>query len=160
MLTSAFDPKRTFVRFLAGSSKQAGTMTNYEDLKRLKGTGTPIDGLVPIAPLKARLLRESFPSIPDDYLAFLEEIGAGDVGDSAFVLYDGLVEPHEIFGDGAGMKGVLLFGDDCQGYCAGFDLGDWSVVEVDPTNRIASRVAEGFRRFMADRLATLQGSRS
>ena len=135
-------------------------MPNYEDLKRMKGTGTPIDGLVPIAPLKARLLQESFPSIPDDYLAFLEEIGAGDIGNSAFMLYDGLVEPHEVFGDRAGMEGILLFGDDYHGYCAGFDSGDWSVVEVDPTSRTVSWVAEGFRRFMADRLATLQGSRS
>jgi hypothetical protein len=63
-----------------------------------------------------------------------------------------LVDPRDIYGDvPRGLERVVLFGDDMSGYCAGFDIATWKVVEVDPTNMVAEPVAESFEAFIRNR---------
>nr|NLU60066.1 SMI1/KNR4 family protein [Pseudomonas sp. BIGb0427] len=72
-----------------------------------------------------------------------------------FILYDGLLAPNEIYdADSAtALEGILLFGDDMRGYCAGFDTDNaWQVVEIDPLDGQAHVVAASFQEYLRDLL--------
>src|SRR5687767_8607133 len=81
-------------------------------------------------PEKAEVLRNKFPGIPEDYLSFLLEVGWGDL--KWFRLYSGPIQPKSVYGDLAeNMEGLILIGDDFQGYCFGFDVEDgYQMVEI------------------------------
>ncbi|WP_139167243.1 SMI1/KNR4 family protein [Chromobacterium sphagni] len=127
----------------------------YDDLLSLKGTGTPFDklDLLPIGRVPAL---SSGVSLPQDYTSFLVEIGFGELGATAYMLYDGLVAPEDIYGEVPdGLEGILLFGDDFQGFNAGFKVCDWSVVEVDPSNMTINVVAKNFQDFIRNKIVEL-----
>lgn len=76
---------------------------------------------------------EENPDMPDDYIEFLKCVGYGDIGDDNYMIYSGLVTPEDIFDEitSKTLKNILLFGDDFNGYCAGFLTTDnWRLVEV------------------------------
>ncbi len=77
-------------------------------------------------------IRVVYPDLPFEYSEFLSRIGFGEVGDIR--LYGGPILPSEIYPKPKGdLSHIILFGDDCQGYCFGFDLlRQFSIVEVDP----------------------------
>lgn len=104
--------------------------------------------LSPVAPDKLARVLQAWPDVPDDYLLFLAEYGAGSMADDCLVLYGGLIAPQEIYGDAHGIEPLLLLGDDLQGLCIAFDTRDATVVEVDPTNRHVERVADTFTEFI------------
>ena len=60
-------------------------------------------------------IRKQHPGIPSDYLAYLKEIGWGSFRECQYVIYSGLTDPEDIFGEETaarfGDKRVLLFGD-------------------------------------------------
>jgi hypothetical protein len=94
-----------------------------------------------------------YPSIPLDFLSFLSEIGAGEIGRANFVLYGGFMESRDVYGETpAGLEHVLLFGDDMQGFCCGFDTRDWTVYEIDPANMKSTLVASNFEIFIRAKL--------
>jgi hypothetical protein len=98
--------------------------------------------------------RKLRPDVPRDYLEFLGVIGAGQIGDGRYVLYTGLVEPAGVFGGvPAELADILLFGDDMQGFCAGFDVNTWKVVEIDSIDMTAAVVACSFGAFIRKCLA-------
>ncbi|MET3448206.1 hypothetical protein [Ralstonia sp. 1138] len=131
-------------------------MGYYDDLLKTKGSGTPFDKLVPISVVGDPYVKLSASKAPRDFIEFLVEIGSGELGNAAYMLYDGLVEPGEIYGYvPAGLENVLLFGDDFQGFNAGFSGGDWSVVEIDPTNMQVNTVAKNFYTFIRGKIADL-----
>ena len=128
----------------------------YDDLLAIKGSGTPFDKLVPIASDKAGNITSSFGSVPQDYISFLLEIGAGELGDSAYMIYDGLLDPEEIDGElSPKLENVLVLGDDFQGFNAGFNISNWSVVEIDLTNMSVYPVAPDFQTFIRGKLNEL-----
>ncbi|WP_157754321.1 SMI1/KNR4 family protein [Lysobacter capsici] len=130
-------------------------MSIYDDLQAIKGSGAPIDKLVPVTIEKLGKIRAEFGAVPTDYTSFLADVGAGELGSAAYMLYDGLVEPADVYGDSSGLDGILLFGDDFQGLNAGFDIRDWRVVEIDPTNMHVNPVALDFQSFIRNRIRVL-----
>ncbi|MEM7246845.1 MAG: SMI1/KNR4 family protein [Acidobacteriota bacterium] len=98
-------------------------------------------------------LRElrSQPGVPADYVAFLEEVGWGELGVGwSFMFYSGPEDPGFVYPDWQGPSGSLLFGDDMQGYCMAFD-GKGGLIEFDPRGR--GEPEEGtFRDFLEKRL--------
>lgn len=127
----------------------------YDDLQAAKGSGTPVDKLVPVSVEKLAKIHAEFGAVPTDYTSFLSDVGAGELGSAAYMLYDGLVEPADVYGDSSGLDGILLFGDDFQGFNVGFDTRGWRVVEVDPTNMHVNPVALNFQSFIMDRIKVL-----
>lgn len=92
--------------------------------------------------------------LPSFYKAFLQHIGAGSIRGS-FQVYGGLVNPDEIYDaeKAKALQGLLLFGDDYQGYCVALDPSRrWKVVEIDDTSNNTEVVAEGFGEFMLELL--------
>ncbi|UVL63545.1 SMI1/KNR4 family protein [Pseudomonas sp. B21-032] len=127
----------------------------FQDLKNNSPHGSMLSKLQPVASSMLAHLNECYPSLPEDYSSFLKEFGSGAVGaeQPLFILYDGLLAPNEIYdADSAtALEGILLFGDDMQGYCAGFDTA-WQVVEIDPLDGQAHVVAASFQEYLRDLL--------
>ncbi|WP_150561949.1 hypothetical protein [Pandoraea bronchicola] len=87
---------------------------------------------------------------------FITQVGFGELGDSSFMLYGGLLEPEEVFGEADPLlAGLLLLGDDFQGFNVAFDKKNWSVVEIDPTNLSATPVANNFENFIRSRITSI-----
>src|SRR5262245_13392538 len=49
---------------------------------------------------KAAAMRKRFPGVPDDFLAYLREVGAGAFRECQFTVYGFLGTPDEILGQG------------------------------------------------------------
>lgn len=129
----------------------------FQDLKNNSPHGSMLSKLQPVASSMLAHLIECYPSLPSDYSAFLKEFGSGAVGaeQPLFILYDGLLAPDEIYDaqSATALDGILLFGDDMQGYCAGFDTDNaWEVVEIDPLDGQAHVVAASFQEYLWDML--------
>ncbi len=131
-------------------------MNAFEGLVSGKGSGTPVDELTPISGEAAKRIESQFPGVPRDYLSFLLEVGYGVLGDGGYMIYSGLLEPDEVYGDSCEVRGVLLFGDDYQGYNAGFEVKSGSVIEVDPTDMSIDEVAPDFTTFILNKVEALR----
>jgi len=80
------------------------------------------------------------------------------MGSSAYMLYNGILEPDDIYDaeTAEGLGGLLIFGDDMQGYCFGFDTGnDWAIIEIDPTDMSYRKTFNHFSEFIRDRLSQI-----
>lgn len=87
-------------------------MGMYDDLLSQKGQGTPFDKLVVLSGVEI-VSGSCGLDLPKDYVCFLSEIGAGELGNAQYMLYGALVEPSEIYGGiSLDMEEILLFGDD------------------------------------------------
>ncbi|KQO14706.1 SMI1/KNR4 family protein [Paenibacillus sp. Leaf72] len=95
--------------------------------------------------------------IPEDYIAFLREVGYGTVNRNDFNFYSGLVEVDEILGhlydedSHPELKDVLLFGDNFAGDAVGFLITDnWAIVEIwhDDNLSINPREEATFEEFV------------
>ena len=79
-------------------------------------------------------IREEHTGIPEDYLAYLNEIGWGSFRECQYMVYGGLTDPEDIFDKETVAqfgKRVLLFGDNFSGDPAGFMPDEnWKVVEL------------------------------
>lgn len=73
---------------------------------------------------KAALLA-AFPSLPDDYLQFLCEVGSGTIGKGRYAVYSEPLEPSEVFDQPTadGLREVVLIGDDFAGGHEAFSFG-------------------------------------
>jgi hypothetical protein len=92
--------------------------------------------------------------LPRDYLAFLAEIGHGDLGN--LVIYDAPIDPVVVYSAARSgtLTGIVLFGDDTQGFCYGFDLKKGArVVEIDPRGKVDRSIESGFAEFLRSFLA-------
>lgn len=127
-------------------------MGRYDDLRRL--AATVLAKMRPSAPGKMDTLRSRHGNLPDDYNDFLTEIGYGVLGEDSFVFYSGPTDPVETYGVefASQLDGILLFGDDMQGYCYGFRAPDMKIVEVDPNNKSLRVVADKFEDFVRKRV--------
>src|SRR4051812_35882682 len=125
-------------------------MGMYDDLLPLKAQGGLLSKLKQLGPLELQRLTEQFPSLPDDYTSFLASVGFGEIGQAQYVIYSGLGEPGFVYGEPvpSRLTNILLFGDDFQGFNAGFDTDTWTVVEIDPLDRRVDVTATSFQSFI------------
>jgi hypothetical protein len=110
-----------------------------------------LDGLAAVDDVRINAIRVGQNDAPDDYLEFLQEFGSGEVEIAGFMFYNGLLEAGDIFDDetAAQFEGVMIFGDDMQGRCVGFDKNDkWAVVEIDSADMSIKKLCETFSLFV------------
>lgn len=92
--------------------------------------------LTKLSEVQVEELRIRYPLIESKYIEFLKEVGYGDLGD--IQIYNQPTSGDSIYNKEIDrLKHVLIFGDDMQGYCFGFDsLNQFRVVEIDPRGNI------------------------
>jgi len=112
-------------------------MDIFGDLKKKIGRSASLSK-VPASDIAA--LRERWQGLPEDYLAFLHEVGFGNLGE--IQLYSAPASPDSVFSPPPKhLDTILLIGDDMQGHCFGFDTDSgFRLVEVGPTGTIDSSV--------------------
>jgi len=94
-------------------------------------------------------LRLEYPGLPCEYLEFLSLVGYGNLEE--LQLYSGPTSAKSIYPQPKGdLSGIVLFGDDFQGYCFGFDTRkDFCLVEIDPRGNPRPRSEKGFLSLVA-----------
>lgn len=126
----------------------------YDDLVARKGAGSPFDELTTEAPATQQPDDPPWDALPEDYVAFLREVGWGAFASDGFMLYSGLIAFEDIYGRrDSEFSDVRLFGDDMAGYSVGYRLPDWRLVELDPRGRGAPLAAPDFQSFIRERIA-------
>ncbi|MDP1978674.1 SMI1/KNR4 family protein [Undibacterium sp.] len=132
-------------------------MSQYSDLSHLLSTGALLGKLKPVDPMRIQESQQVHEKLPSDYVDFLTSIGAGTIGDSQYSLYSGLIDPDFIYGDDRQqVENILFFGDDFQGFNAGFKTDEaWCIVEVNPLDLEVSIVAPDFQTFIREIIAQL-----
>ncbi|MDO6499295.1 hypothetical protein [Photobacterium sanguinicancri] len=82
-----------------------------------------------------KAIKASYPDIPEDFLAVLAHLGWGSYGNDSFMIYNGLLEPSDIFDDETAneMSGYLFLGDDFSGWMFGYDTTcvPWKILLFD-----------------------------
>ena len=122
----------------------------FEDLKTKFDILDPPPYQIPSG--KIELIKEKFPGIPDEYLALLGEIGAGDL--DIFNLYSGPIPAGNFFKEREeALEGIILIGDDFQGYKMGFDINeDFQLIEVDPRGKLKNHLERTFGELLLRKL--------
>lgn len=124
-------------------------MSMYENLEALNALGRALmERLRPVSSDEAYVMRQQWPLAPNEYFAFMQERGHGEIKEEDSALPLLTIQPMlrpaaaDYFGDDGiykdgpyeqGAKGeVWLFGWDSTGTAFGFDSGDnWRLVEID-----------------------------
>lgn len=130
-------------------------MEIYDDLLADIQPGGRLEKFVKVESSITEKLKSIYPSLPGDYLSFLKEVGNGEIGNAAYIIYNGVLSPDEIYDETTAedLSDILIFGDDMQGYCSGFDVEHgWSVVEIDPTDMSYKKTFDCFADFIRDKL--------
>jgi len=129
----------------------------YDDLIAFKSQGSLLSKLKPLESGKLQKLLDRYPALPSDYVSFLVSMGVGEVGKAQYMIYAGLGEPGFVYGEPVPpqLEKVILFGDDFQGFNAGFHTDSWEVVEVDPLDRRVDVVAPDFQTFIRQTIRDL-----
>lgn len=119
------------------------------DIDSIKGRLHNMSMLTPVSAKDAEALKTEFIGIPIEYTDFLEKVGYGEVGNIR--IYEAPTSPGDIFPKPRGdLSGIVLFGDDFQGYCFGFDITkDFLLVEVDPRGNPRPRCEKCFLALIA-----------
>ncbi|MES2792234.1 MAG: hypothetical protein V4719_21635 [Planctomycetota bacterium] len=120
-----------------------------DQLEELQQRLTKTSSLTKLTPRQIERLQGDFPGLPDEYVRFLSLIGYGNLEE--LQLYSGLVSPGSIYPKPqSDLSGIMLFGDDFQGYCFGFDIHrQFSLIEVDPRGNLQPSMQSGFLSFIA-----------
>jgi hypothetical protein len=106
------------------------------------------------SPQKVAALRRQFPGVPEDFLAYLREVGAGNFRECQFKVYGALCTPDELLGKGVfdwldPRTHVLCFGDNFSGDLSGFlPEQDWEVVELWHDSGRVHRVGKSFAQYI------------
>jgi hypothetical protein len=107
---------------------------------------------------QARKLKRDYPGIPEDFVAYLLEVGAGNFRECQFKVYDFLGTPDEILGEGVLFRKdansrVLCFGDNFSGDMSGFLPEDhWAVVELRHNDGTMYRVKKPFGKYIREKM--------
>ncbi|PLR65234.1 hypothetical protein QCBJ_00275 [Pseudomonas sp. QC2] len=121
----------------------------YEKLEVFNALGCALlERLTPVSSGEISVIRQQWPAAPDEYFAFMQERGHGEIKEDDCALPLLTIQPMllsakaDYFGDDgiykdgpyeACAKGeVWLFGWDSVGTAFGFDSGDnWRLLEID-----------------------------
>ena len=87
-------------------------------------------------------LRARWPQLPEDYFAYMRDVGWGTSPSGRHMIYSGPIAPDEVYPQLSSETNRVLIGDDMQGYCLGYDFtskrygeysdfGDWSSFDED-----------------------------
>lgn len=101
-------------------------------------------------------LQNIYPGLPEEYLKFLEQVGSGEIGEAVYVIYNGVLVADEIYDETTAkdLNSILIFGDDMQGFCSGFDTENgWVVVEIDPADMSCKKTFDRFSDFIRDKVS-------
>lgn len=131
----------------------------YADLLSDPRTRDLLSDLERLPEDNAQAMRREHPGVPDDYLEFLVEVGYGDIGDSAYFLFGGLVPPVDLFDlqDAEEfLRSLLAIGHDYSEWTAAFDQSrDWKVVEICSETMAVDDLADSFEAFIRRQLVEL-----
>jgi hypothetical protein len=136
-------------------------MRRYSDIVTLIGSAMWASRLARLNQSEMTSFKEECPQCPDDYLDYLHEVGWGMIGDSSYMIYQGLLSSDEIYDPvtASDLSHILFFGDDLMGYCAGFDTSkSWNVVEVQPVDMSAEEVGQTFEEFIREQILAQFGA--
>lgn len=104
-----------------------------------------------LTPEAAEQLRAIYPGIPEDYLLYLQRVGAGSILSCSYAVYSPPIKPEEIFGshDAAWPADLLAFGDNFSGDVGVFEPSSkWAVGELWHESRELVRGDNSFTGFM------------
>jgi len=105
----------------------------------------------PVAADDVAALRSRYPGIPEDFLAYLAEVGAGDA--IGWMVYGSLLTPDEIFDDETASEigNVLFVADDFAGTHVGYRPDDdWALIKLDHAGLDEWPVYGGFLEFVRE----------
>ncbi len=88
----------------------------------------------PLTPEVVAELQLQNPGLLGDYFDYLLAIGWGET-ESGRVIYSGPIEPDEIYGVCDEHAGIVLLGDDKQGFCFGYDTVSRRYGEISDDGR-------------------------
>lgn len=118
-------------------------MTDFSDiLENIES----LDRLTQMSKLESNQL--GLASYPQDYVDFMHQIGFGNLG--SLQIYNAPINPESVYpAHVQQLKTVVLFGDDFQGYCFGFDIADgMRVVEINPRGDVDKSVELSLKLFI------------
>lgn len=104
-----------------------------------------------VAPDTAAEIRAKFPGIPEDYLAYLQKIGAGSFLSCSYAIYSSPIRPEDVFGsrDPSWPDNLLVFGDNFCGDLGVFEPSSgWAVGELWHDDRTIMRSEKSFSEFI------------
>lgn len=101
-------------------------------------------------------LKSTFKNVPDDFLVYLKNVGAGDLVESSIKIYStlcdfsdlGLEDVYEVDSN------VIFFGDNYAGDFLGFDIENYKdeVIEFWHDSSSIHRTGKSFREFILENL--------
>ncbi|MCR9117281.1 MAG: hypothetical protein NXI22_10090 [bacterium] len=95
-------------------------------------------------------LRRQYPNLRDDYFDYLSTVGWGET-DAGPMIYEGPTESNEIYGPREELAGIVLLGDDFQGYCFGYHAESECYGEIsDDGSWEPWPASEGFIRYVTE----------
>jgi hypothetical protein len=128
-------------------------LCRLEDPKRAKMNRREI-----YSPQKIVSLRKRFPGVPEEFLAYFREVGAGSFRECQFTVYGSLGTPDQILGQGVfdwldPKQRVLCFGDNFSGDLSGF-LPDkkWQLVELWHDSGVVRPVKGAFGKYIRGKM--------
>jgi hypothetical protein len=106
-----------------------------DKIDELRDRLSGIPGLTKLSESEAHQLRVEFAGIPKEYTDFLTRIGHGNLGE--LQLYEGPIPASDVYPQLQNSPQYVLFCDDFQGYCYGFDTQNFfSIVEMNPRGMV------------------------
>lgn len=107
---------------------------------------------------QADKMRRDFPGVPDEFVAYFREVGAGSFRECQFTVYETLGTPDQLLGEGVMPQkdptvSVLCFGDNYSGDLSGF-LPDqrWAIAELWHDSGTLYRVKKAFGEYIRERM--------
>ena len=103
-----------------------------------------------------RQIREAHPSLPNDYLDFLAEVGWGSFREGQYKVFEGLKDSNDLFDtetvESFGQR-VLWFGENASGDISGYlPDDDWRTVEVWRDSKDLYETRKTFGVFLREQL--------
>lgn len=126
-------------------------MSRYNDLLNARHIREMLSRLEPVPRARCEELRREYPELRPDYLDFLSEVGYGVIGQSWYMLYDGVLPLSELLADACdpNLADLLAFGDTTGGTSHAFDPSDgMRVVAIYFDTQEVESVAPSFEEFI------------
>lgn len=109
-----------------------------------------------ISDRKLEVLIKEYPNVPDDYMDYLKEVGAGTIREIQFNITESLFDFRDIGLDDIYNlpASIKFFGDDYSGVFAGFDfsLGIDEVVEFWSDSCELYYTRQSFRKYIREQM--------
>lgn len=131
-------------------------MSKYDELRKMPDINRLLSQLTPVTEPFIRELTAECPCLPADYSDFLLEVGWGDIGNGGFMLYEGLIDPDDIYDPitAEEVASVKLIGGDYSGINFGFDANDnCSLVFIDASHPEVVPTGKSFDVFIRETIA-------